>query len=202
MNRLFTFVSIALLSTCTIAAQEENFINGHEYVDLGLSVKWAMNNIGAERPGDYGNYYAWGETETKSSYRDHNSTATGLELGDISGDSLYDAAVANWGGTWRLPTFLECKELIDNCEWTWTSQSGNKGYRVTSKINGESIFLPAAGRYNGSKLEHKGVTGYYVTSMPNADSTQHAAELLFYNEVVRPYWTARYYGMSVRPVSE
>lgn len=197
------FMVVAALALCLSGvAQEEQELNGHEWVDLGLSVKWATHNIGAEREGDYGSYFAWGETEPKSSYRDHNSVTTGQDIGDIAGDSVYDAARVNWGDGWRLPTFHECKELIDSCEWTWTSQNGQKGYRVTSEVNGESIFLPAAGRYNGSKLEHKGVTGYYMTSMPNTQSPQHAAELLFYDEVRRPYWTERYYGLSVRPVTE
>uniref|UniRef100_UPI0025B2398C PEGA domain-containing protein n=2 Tax=uncultured Muribaculum sp. TaxID=1918613 RepID=UPI0025B2398C len=84
-----------------------NTINGHEYVDLGLSVKWAACNVGASSPEDYGNYYAWGETATKAEYTESNSKTYGKTMGDISGNPQYDAARANWGGTWRLPTKAE-----------------------------------------------------------------------------------------------
>ena len=87
-------------------------INGHEYVDLGLSVKWATCNIGAETPWDYGDYFAWGETEPKDDYSSGNCLTYGIELPDISGDPEYDAARAGWGGTWRMPTGTEMDELI------------------------------------------------------------------------------------------
>lgn len=124
--------------------------NGHAYVDLGLSVKWATCNVGASSPEEYGNYYAWGETTTKSSYTEDNSKTDGVSMSSsIAGDASYDAARANWGGTWRLPTASESQELIDNCTWTWTTQGGKNGYKVTSEKNGNSIFLPAAGcRYS------------------------------------------------------
>ncbi len=77
---------------------------GHEYVDLGLSVKWATCNVGATKPEEYGNYYAWGETATKSEYTEDNSLTYGKQMRDISGNAQYDAATANWGGTWRMPT--------------------------------------------------------------------------------------------------
>ena len=99
--------------------------NGYEYVDLGLSVKWANCNVGANKPEDYGNYYAWGETITKSLYTSDNSKTYGLSISELQTQgyidsegnltSQYDAARTNWGGRWRMPTYDELDELIDNC---------------------------------------------------------------------------------------
>jgi hypothetical protein len=120
---------------------------GYEAVDLGLSVKWATYNIGAESPEMYGDYYAWGETEGKSSYTWNNYVFYGSEeyqyIGsDISGTS-YDIAHVKWGGGWRMPVLEEIIELRDKCSWQWTSVNGVNGYEVTG-ANGNSIFLPAA----------------------------------------------------------
>ena len=128
-------------------------INGHEYVDLGLSVKWATCNVGANKPEDYGDYFAWGETETKSSYRENNSITYGKNYSDIGGRSRYDAARANWGGTWRLPTKAELEELENKCTWKWTTQNGVNGYKVTGP-NSKSLFLPAANIRSGSSLHY------------------------------------------------
>ena len=188
--------------------EEENqqstsgYINGHEWVDLGLSVKWATCNVGASSPSSYGNYYAWGETSTKSTYTEDNSTTYGKTFADISGDARYDAARANWGGSWRMPTKAECQELKDNCTWTWTTQSGVNGYRVTSKKNGTSIFLPAAGSRFGSSLGYAGESGYYWFSSPLGSLTAYAYGLYFNSSYHLVYWYYRYDGRTVRPVSE
>ena len=97
--------------TTTEPESELNKENGHEWVDLGLSVKWATCNVGASRPEQYGNYYAWGETTTKSEYTRDNSKTMYKNLGDISGNAQYDAARANWGGSWRMPRKAEFDEL-------------------------------------------------------------------------------------------
>lgn len=96
---------------------KNSYINGHEYVDLGLpsGLKWATCNVGANKPEDYGNYYAWGETGTKSSYGASNSKTYGKQMNDIKGNSQYDAARSNWGGSWRLPTEKELEELVNKC---------------------------------------------------------------------------------------
>ena len=178
-------------------------INGHQWVDLGLSVKWATCNVGASSPSDYGNYYVWGETRTKSEYTEDNSSTYGINIGDISGDSRYDAARANWGGTWRLPTEAEMEELMDKCTWTWTSQGGHNGYRVTGP-NGSSIFLPAAGYRDGSSLYNANVAGYYHNSTPDMNDATIVYQLFIDNS--RSVWYAgsdsRYSGQSVRPVSD
>ena len=176
-------------------------INGHQWVDLGLSVKWATCNVGASSPSDYGGYYAWGETRTKSEYTTDNSSTYGINIGDISGDSRYDAARANWGGTWRLPTQAEVRELIDKCTWTWTSQGGHNGYRVTGP-NGSSIFLPAAGYRLGSSLYGAGGYGYCWSSAPDWSDARRAYYLYFDSSGHSLYLFYRSNGQSVRPVSD
>ena len=176
--------------------------NGHEWVDLGLSVKWATCNVGASAPSDYGNYYAWGEVRTKSEYYETNCTTWEKAMGDIAGDPAHDAARYNWGGRWRLPTEAECRELVDNCTWTWTEQGGHEGYRVTSRKNGASIFLPAAGWRLGSSLDYAGERGYYWSSSPSESGAQYAYGLSFGSGNLNVGWYYRSGGRSVRPVSE
>ena len=179
-----------------------NEIAGHEYVDLGLSVKWATCNVGANSPEDYGNHYAWGETSTKSSYTRGNSKTYKMYYGDIAGNSSLDAARANWGGTWRLPMSSEIDELIDKCNWTWTTMNGVNGYKITSKVNGRSIFLPAAGYRDSSSLYFAGSCGYYWSSTPNESYTSGAYRLGFASGSRDVGWGNRSDGQSVRPVSE
>ena len=197
-----------------------NTENGHEYVDLGLSVKWATCNVGADTPEEYGDYFAWGETESKttynlSSYKYCNGTyssmtkycvesyygtvdnKTTLELSD-------DAANANWGGNWRMPTEAEQDELrnTDNCTWEWITQNGVNGYKVTSKVNGNSIFLPAAGYRCDDDLSYAGSNGYFWSSSLNAGNSSGAYVLSFDSSDVGWYASSRYYGLSVRAVCE
>ena len=174
---------------------------GHEWVDLGLSVKWATCNVGASTPGGYGNYYAWGETSTKSNYDYDSCASKGKFLGDIGGDSSRDAATVNWGGSWRMPTEAELQELVDNCTWTWTTQNGHKGYKVTGP-NGNSIFLPAAGIRDGDTLYVDGEDGYYCSSSPDGSDTDRACRLFFDEGDRHVGWGDRECGRSVRPVLE
>ena len=146
----------------------------YEYVDLGLpsGVKWAAYNIGATKPEEKGNYYAWGEIDVKSKYVESNSKTYGVSMSDISGNEKYDAATANWGGKWRMPTRTEMRELIDNCDKKWTTYNGVNGVMFTSKNNGKTLFLPAAGWY---KESGGGVTSscYYWGSTPNNNTTSY-----------------------------
>ena len=185
------------------APSEDSDYNGHEYVDLGLpsGVKWATCNVGASSPSDYGNYYAWGETTPKAIYTESNSVTHGKSMGDISGNPEYDAARANWGGSWRLPSRTECEELIDKCTWAWTSQGGHNGYKVTGP-NGNSIFLPAAGFRDGLSLYHVGGGDLSWSSTPNNSNVRGGYGLGFDSDDYDVYWGSRYYGFSVRPVSE
>ncbi|WP_290100055.1 hypothetical protein [uncultured Muribaculum sp.] len=177
-----------------------NVINGHECVDLGLSIMWATCNVGASSPEDYGNYYAWGETATKAEYTEANSKAIGKTMGDIGGNPQYDAARANWGGSWRLPTKGEFDELLNKCKWEWTTHEGKEGYRVTGP-NGNNIFLPAASWRSGSSL-YIASYGYYWCSIPYDDDVGYSYYLRFYNGNQRIDWNRWPYGYSIRPVSE
>ncbi len=130
-------------------SEPSGYISGHGYVDLGLpsGVKWATCNVGASSPSDYGNYYAWGEIRPKAEYTEENWVFYGRreeDIPNIGGNPQYDAARANWGGTWRLPTWAECEELVSECTWTAASLGEHNGCKITGK-NGNSIFLPASG---------------------------------------------------------
>ena len=176
---------------------------GRDYVDLGLSVKWATCNVGASSPSGYGNYYAWGETSTKSSYDADNCKTYDCSLSDIRGNSSYDAARANWGGSWRLPTMAEFDELVNNCDCEWITLNGVKGMCFTSKRNGNSIFLPTAGWRCGASTLGAGEGGYYWSSTPCGSNTREAYYLSFYSgRSAGTLWNVRNLGQSVRPVLE
>lgn len=177
-------------------------VNGREAVDLGLSVKWATCNVGASSPEQYGGYYAWGETNTKYSYDENNSTTERRSIGNICGTS-YDVARATWGGTWRLPSRIEMQELVDLCQWTRTSQGGHNGYKVTGP-NGNSIFLPAAGKREGTMLLNEGTNGFYWIGMPLEDDSLnfYAYIFIFTTESLNLGGTFRCFGQSVRPVTD
>ena len=173
-------------------------LDGHNWVDLGLSVLWATCNVGALNPSDYGNYYAWGEIATKSSYTEENSKTYKKRMLDISGKFLYDAATYNWSSCWRMPTRDEFDELVEKCNWQWMSYGSHKGYMVTG-LNGNSIFLPAAGLLNGSDLVDAEDFGYYYSSTPYRRMTHN---LIFYKEdnIHTMDCGDRWAGLSVRPV--
>ena len=181
-------------------SDEETYIDGYVAVDLGLSVKWATCNVGADSPEDYGNYYAWGEMETKSSYSKSNSDTYGVDLDDISGSAEYDVATANWGDSWRMPTYAEIEELLSDCTWEWTAQNNVNGYLVTGS-NGNSIFLPAAGFRRGSSLNSAGSSGYYWSSTSSGSGSGTAYYLYFFSGHYEESFAYRYRGHTVRPVS-
>ena len=220
-NTTYYYASFTLLEDEYALSDVKNFttaeclttgiINGHEWVDLGLpsGLMWATCNVGASSPEEYGDYFEWGETTTKSSYG-FNSTTYGLSTstlqsrGIIDSDgnltAAYDAATANWGGSWRMPTFDEMRELLDNCTWTWNTQNGVEGREVIGP-NGNSIFLPAAGYRYATDLDYAGSGGYYWSATPGGDSG-YAFDLHFFSS--RYYWYDNYrsVGQAVRPVSE
>lgn len=203
IKRPISFLTLIIVLTLDITAKSmTGTINGHEWIDLGLSVKWATCNVGAEKPEDYGDYFAWGEPMTKSSYTASNCKTYGIRTGDIKGNPTFDAACASWGGTWRLPTKGECQELVDKCIWTWVSQEGYSGYRVTSKINGNSIFLPAAGWRYGPLSFNIGEFGNYWGATPDESNAKFACYFHFKSSVHVIGWYFRQYGYSVRPVSD
>ncbi len=173
-----------------------NSHNGHKYVDLGLpsGTLWATCNVGANRPEEYGNYYAWGETSNKYNYSNstysYNYSYSQLPVND-------DAAYVNWGGKWRMPTYNEHKELLNNCIWTWTIQKGVIGYKITSRNNRNSIFLPAAGYWDGTKIYHAGRHGSYWSMTPCESS---AWSIFFQSTTHYQRQSGRCYGRTIRAV--
>lgn len=191
-------------------------------VDMGLSVKWANANLGASRPDEYGDYYAWGETSTKylyswSHYKWCNGTKESLtkyndnaKYGKVDWKTrLYatdDVAAVKLGGRWRMPTIAEIDELKDTREnasykWEWKSINGHNGWEVAYLVNGNRIFLPAAGCRSGTSLDYAGSFGYYWSSSLYRDPGG-AYSVYFNSDDVHWYFISRYYGFSVRPVSE
>lgn len=206
-----------------ISKSGEGYINGHEYVDLGLSVKWATCNLGADRPYQLGDYFAWGEIQNKTEYTRGNSMTYGKSIYDIGGNANLDAACHYWGGSWRLPTKREFEELINNCLWEWSFQNGVYGYRVSSKINDSSIFLPISGCYY-DKVYQLGESGYgkYWSSSSSPTSSppeisnheviekvrKKLADCLVFMKNMPPYKPIyvgsdnRFTGFVIRPVSK
>ena len=180
MKKIFMMaMTIMFLGTASYAKGdviETKSADGVEAVDLGLSVKWANMNVGAKKATDVGTYFAWGETQPKE-YYSWNTYA--WSKGDSQFLTKYsttdrrsqlapadDAARANMGGEWRMPTIDEYEELInpDNCTWIWTTQDGINGYKVTGKKTGNSIFLPITGFRFYADIQFRAVYGYYWTS--------------------------------------
>ena len=123
-------------------------------------------------------------------------------MSSIAGNPTYDVARKKWGSPWRLPTKAEFEELRDNCTCEWTIQNGHNGYKVTSKTNGNSIFLPAAGSRCGTSLNGSGNGGDYWSSSLSESSSEDAYHLYSDSGGYDWYYGNRYDGRSVRPVSE
>ena len=194
----------------------------HTYVNLGLpsGTLWASCNIGANNPYEYGDYFAWGETATKTSYNwasySFSKEATdkltkyctkaqfgsnGFNDSKIAIERSDDVASVKWGLPWHIPTIDQMQELKDYCTWTWTIRSGKNGYLITGR-NGNSIFLPATGCRQNSNLNNAGLLGFYWTSSLNVSVPQKAFYLHFGSGGVKSengdYF--RFYGFAVRPV--
>ena len=172
-------------------------INNYKYVDIGLSVKWATHNIGANYPYDFGDYYSWGETSTKAKYGINYSNIKELSSKDISGSSI-DVVHNKWGGTWRMPTKSEFVELKDKCDWEWFDENNIKGYIITGP-NSNSIFLPAGDSKTEISYMDKN-SGDYWSSTSNDDNSAFA--LSFGKEYLTEVRPLRFgYGLTIRPVS-
>ena len=190
-------------------------------VDLGLSVKWASFNVGATKPEEYGDYFAWGETSPKGEYKWANYQFGTSKNGPFSKyvlDSTYgtidhktvldladDAAYTAWGDDWRMPTKEEVSELMNssNCTWTWTTKNGVPGYKVTSCKSGftdTSIFLPAKGIKSGALLSDGGSIGNYWTSSISESYPYFAISPYFDVSNMNNDGCYRYFGLSIRPV--
>ena len=174
--------------------------NGHEYIDLGLSVLWATCNIGATRPEDYGDYFAWGETETKKYYGKSNLASSE----DISADSICgtenDAAHVRWGGGWRMPTEKEAREMSENCTRTFMEKEGVRGCELRGK-NGGRIFFPAAGMMTCEFRAGDDATSFYWIGDVGRESDMRWGENFSFNYDklgIMAYTGAD--GLTVRPV--
>lgn len=190
-----------------------SMLNNHRYVDLGLSVKWASYNIGATSPEDYGGYYAWGESVTKSMYfwstykygkNPGNLTKYNNHygLGNVDDREILepsdDAAHINWGYPWRTPTIEEWKELYEKCTWKFITSNGINGYTVMGP-NGNSIFLPMAGYAYKDELSKTGTKGLYASSSIATDQCQ--LQKIGFDSQYIDFWSGhRCYGYSIRPV--
>ena len=215
--KLFATLCCVVLPFAACGSTTTGTENGHEWVDLGLpsGTKWATCNVGATKPEAYGNYYAWGETETKGdytwdtykwcngSYDTQTKYCTDSGYGTVDNKTVLDladdAARANWGGAWRMPTDAEWTELRKNCTWTWTTLNGVNGYEVEG-TNGNSIFLPAAGFRFIDDLSHAGSFGRCWSSSLDSGSPYDAWFVSFFSVGVYRFSICRGYGLSVRPV--
>jgi len=216
------FVLLTVFSSLTFFLNAQNKEKGHDYVDLGLSVKWATCNVGASTPEDYGNFYAWGETQTKQSFTAKNYAFrtggswaadirlskynTNPEKGPVDGKVRLvpsdDAASVNWGGRWRMPTKDEVEELFSRCRWVKSEINGVPGFRVTGP-NGNSIFIPATGLMSENKIIGQGERAcIWTSSLITNDAYPCAAAscLIVYNSKNRQNDMDRAIGMMVRPV--
>lgn len=216
-----TLTSGTLTVSITLLQQAKPDLNGHAYVDLALpsGLLWATCNVGATTPEEYGDYFAWGETAKKNSYTWANykwSDGSMQSLTKYNNRNDYgivdnlselllsdDAAVVNWGGCWRMPTYAEWEELCntDNCTWTPINNNGHcEGYKVTSTRNGNSIFLPSAGLYTESGFDRAGLSGYFWASTLFSAPDQGCG--LYFDDAGHSHAFSRYQGLSVRPVGK
>ena len=175
-------------------------------IDLGLSVKWASHNVGASSPEEYGGYYAWGETDEKAVYSwetyAYFQSGTGyVYIGDNISGTKYDVARVKWGGSWRMPTLDEIKELFEKCNWEWIVYKGVDGQLVTGP-NGNTIFLPKAGYRYYEYLYNDHWVGCYWSGTLGSSSVRYACKLGFVGSSWSWSDNERYCGLTVRPVAE
>lgn len=189
------------------------YINGHEWVDLGLpsGTKWATCNVGASRPEDYGSYFSWSDTFSRSNHFEHiltkNKSISELQtegIIDLNGNLKYeyDAAYANWGPSWRIPNKDDYEELITECIWTLNTQKGKKGYTATGP-NGKSIFFPLSGdRHKESEGPRgTGIWGsYWSATVYDKNFWSNYFYIQQENGLVKTNNDARFTGRSIRPI--
>ena len=212
-----------------VSVDNEGKVSAIKYVDIGLSVKWATRNLGASTPSDYGDYYAWGEIETKSRFSTDNymwfnyrgSVSEYIikynslsEFGPVDQKKVLDkdddAAFKKLGGNWRMPTADEMIELYStanssNYKWEWVEINGHYGWNITYLVNLNTIFLPAAGYRIELALYKDNTEGYFWSSnvsVPvNKYDNPYQAECLSIDKTeVSIYGMYRYYGLPIRPI--
>ena len=205
----------ALTDNVIVTGGEE--VITYEYVDLGLSVKWATMNVGAKTEEDYGHYYMWGSI-TPNTPDECNWANTPFNNGATSYDTTYfnsvkdtvipnkvlakeyDVAAQIMGGDWRMPTKDECQELYKNTTQSWVTINGVNGRKFTSKTDtSKYIFIPAAGYYYNGSVSEVGAYGYIWSSTISSPYSK-ARFLRFRSSTCGASTTERCYGMSVRGV--
>ena len=222
MKKMF-LMSLATMFAMTVGHAKVNVTetpaqtpDGVEAVDMGLSVKWANMNVGAKKSSGFGTYFAWGETKPKEYYswntyawsRGNTQFLTKYSTTDRRTQLAIsdDAARANWGGEWRMPTVSEYEELINpaNCSWEWTNKDGVNGYKVTSKKTGKSIFFPITGCRFFGEVQFRAINGIYWTSSLYSTNPNKAWCLEFNFEDVSVYYgdlsSNRFSGRCIRAV--
>lgn len=225
IKMIFGTLAMAIIVSVFVSCgnSKNGTINDHDYVDLGLSVKWATCNIGASHPEEFGGYYSWGENSEKDEYNEKtykwcngsiealtkyvDDPSVGENVDNIAVLELADdAAYANWGKPWRMPTAEEWQELFANCRMEFTKLNGIDGVLFTSMVKGfteQSIFLPAAGSSDSNW--NKTCRGEYWSSSTHPDFKSNCVSYLwFYPEKEEIGWTAtaRSKGLSIRPVAD
>lgn len=196
-------------------------VGEYTFVDLGLpsGIKWATYNVGASKPTEYGDYFAWGETESKSKYiwenykwceDDYNSLTkycVNSSNGKVDGLKTLlsedDAATVYWGAGWRMPTSTEQQELLAGCDWEWEDSFNGScisGQVGTSKTNGNTIFLPAAGYCYGDVIANKDLEGNYWSSSTYDRDSNDAYHICVYITYLDCHFTSRFYANTVRAV--
>lgn len=214
---VLSIADVTLLTSTILGERDAKYhvciTEQHEYVDLGLpsGTLWATRNVGAERPEDYGNYYAWGEIVPKSDY----SWATYFDCVDGSSSNFKkyyndggkteldledDAAYMNWGEDWRMPSMAQLDELLSECDWTWMTLNGMNGYLVKSRIDDSSIFLPAAGAWVESNFSGTFSNCNYWSCSLRMSGSERAYGLFFTSGKLYRGHSSRYQGYPVRPV--
>ena len=174
-------------------------------IDLGDGVLWSCCNVGASAPWEYGGYYAWGETEEKSTYdwttysHCDGSKETCHDLGSDIAGTQYDVAYVKWGNGWKMPSYEQFGLLKDNCSSEWKNVNGVSGIKVIGS-NGRSIFLPAAGYRWDDYTSNVGSYGYYWSSSQNPYNSYSAYRLYFGSGGMNGSRDSLYFGRSVRPV--
>ena len=191
-----------------VAIESQSPMSTAGAVDLGLpsGLLWCEHNVGASRPEEFGLYFSWGNVTGHAegsgydfSQTNYDASAGAALTGNITVDDTYDMAHHNMGGLWRLPRPAEFSELNSNCDHVWIDEDGVQGMRFTSRINGNAIFFPAAGIYNGTSLYYRGTSGYYWSSGFN--SASNAYNLNFFSTSVSPQYNgSRRIGFTVRAV--
>ena len=215
-KNLITIISLLLMCAVSANAQSDSISTSAapEAVDLGLpsGTLWAACNVGANAPEEYGDYYAWGETETKASFKrdEYSLIKPGqenvmpirrafIDLGKDLAGTKYDIATQKLGDGWQMPSITQAQELEQYCTWEWTSINGTNGYKVVSKKNGNSIFFPAAGSKASQRTSNMNLYGlYWLSTMYSASDAYNW--LLQQGSDQRRQMSLRSMGYSVRAV--